>query len=149
MQICKFFPKISYVFYCFQILMYFIVFKFLCISLFYIFCILLFCFLSFIISTNDSIWGKRQNTDCFETTLLIILMPFTHKSIEVAIFCLHSSRKYAITPQPYTRSSRKGSQIIREMLKKKVIKFQGEIFLRCDVIAKNVEGGLQQPPRAI
>ena len=56
--------------------------------------------------------------------------------------------KSYVTSEPYPRASQIWCQNVRETWKKKVIKCRGESFVRCRVIARNVEGGagLLGPP---
>ena len=54
--------------------------------------------------------------------------------------------KSYVTSEPYPRASQIWCQNVRETWKKKVIKYHGESFARCRVIARNVKGGLLGPP---
>ena len=57
--------------------------------------------------------------------------------------------KSYVTAEPYPRASQMWCQIVRETRKKIVIKYRGESFARCRVIAQNVEGGGGPPPSLI
>ena len=84
-------------------------------------------------------WTMRKNSICIDFVHKITF--WNHFRSDV-----HTCTKSYVTSEPYPWASQIWCQNVRETRKKKVIKYRGESFAHCRVIARNVKGGLKGPP---